>query len=245
MPRFSIVHILIFFILFTIILSQELPFLPCKLITEPLVGVVIIAGLLFGITIHEFSHAFVAYRLGDPTAKLEGRLTLNPQAHLDPLGTALIFFIGFGWGKPTPFDPFNLRNIKRDSALISASGAISNFLFATVLAIPYLVAFYTQQLNPLINNIYYYLSGAIFFNLLLAIFNLIPLHPLDGFKVLAGMLPKNWYEDFIQTERFGILILLMLFATGYLGRIIFPIISVAFTFLLPGFYSPLGCHLSL
>ncbi len=206
--------------------------------TNPLVALAFIAGLVFGITIHEFSHALVAYRLGDPTAKLAGRLNLNPASHLDPIGTIALLVVGMGWGKPTPFDPFNLRNIKRDSALISVAGALSNFLFASMIATPYLVAYYTGTINQSIIGIYQILAIAIWINLILGVFNLIPVSPLDGFKVLAGLLPRDWYYDFIQTERYGIFILILLLFTGVIGRILFPIVSVLFNLLMPGFSAP-------
>ena len=206
--------------------------------TNPLVALAFIAGLVFGITIHEFSHALVAYRLGDPTAKLAGRLNLNPASHLDPIGTIALLVVGMGWGKPTPFDPFNLRNIKRDSALISVAGALSNFLFASIMATPYLVAYYTGNLNQSVIGIYQILAIAIWINLILGVFNLIPVSPLDGFKVLAGLLPRDWYYDFIQTERYGIFILILLLFTGVIGRILFPIVSVLFNLLMPGFSAP-------
>ena len=206
--------------------------------TNPIVAIAFIIGLVTAITIHEFAHAFVAYRLGDPTAKLAGRLTLNPASHLDPIGTLALLIVGFGWGKPTPFDPFNLRNIKRDSALISVAGAVSNFLLALLLSIPYLVAYFTGNLSMTLNSIYQILSIIIWINLILGVFNLIPIAPLDGFKVLAGLLPRDWYHDFIQTERYGIFILLLLLITNTVGRILFPIVSVLFSFLIPGLIAP-------
>lgn len=205
---------------------------------NPIVALAFIIGLVFAITIHEAAHAYVAYRLGDPTAKLAGRLTLNPASHLDPLGTIALLVVGFGWGKPTPFDPFNLRNIKRDSALISVAGAGSNFLLATLLAIPYLTAYFTSNLNPTLVMSYQIISIAIWINLILGVFNLIPVAPLDGFKVLAGLLPRGWYEDFVQTERFGIFILIALLATGVIGNVLFPIASTLFDILIPGLAPP-------
>ena len=95
------------------------------LTVSPALALAFIVGLVSAISIHEAAHAFVAYRLGDPTAKLAGRLTLNPASHLDPIGTIALLLVGIGWGRPTPFDPFNLRNVKRDSALISAAGGPS------------------------------------------------------------------------------------------------------------------------
>lgn len=206
--------------------------------TNPMIGLAFIVGLVMGITVHEASHAFVAYRLGDPTAKLNGRLTLNPAAHLDPVGTIALLLLGFGWGKPTPFDPFNLRNIKRDSALISFAGAASNLAIAFVLSLPYLIAYFTGNLSLTLNLIYQVLSIIIFLNLILAVFNLIPVHPLDGFKVLAGLLPRDWYNDFIGTEKYGIFLLLLLLVTGAIGKILFPITSSLLNLLLPGFSAP-------
>ena len=206
---------------------------------NPITALVFVIGLIMAISIHEAAHAFVAYRLGDPTAKLAGRLTLDPRSHLDPIGTLALLLVGFGWGKPTPFDPFNLRNVKRDSALISAAGAVSNFILATLLSLPYLIAFFTNSVNLTIVNLYQFLSPIILINLLLGVFNLIPVHPLDGFKVLAGLLPRYWYRDFVQTERYGIFILLLLLVSGAIGKILFPIVSYLFNVLMPHFASPL------
>ena len=205
---------------------------------NPIVALAFIVGLVLAITIHEFAHALSAYRLGDPTAKLAGRLTLNPQSHLDPIGTIALLIVGIGWGKPTPVEPFNLSNIQRDSALISVAGAASNFLLAIALSIPYLIAYFTGNLTQDINAVYQILSIVIWINLILAVFNLIPVAPLDGFKVLAGLLPRDWYRDFIQTERYGIFILLFLLITGAIGRILFPIVSLLFGFLIPGLVPP-------
>src|SRR3989337_4563037 len=202
---------------------------------DPVIALAFIVGLVFAISIHEFAHALIAYRLGDPTDKLAGRLTLNPAAHLDPIGTLALLLVGIGWGKPTPFDPFNLRNIKRDSALISVAGAASNFILAIILSIPYLFFYFTGNLSLTINSVYQVISIIIWLNLILGVFNLIPVHPLDGFKVLAGLLPRDWYYDFIQTERYGIFILLFLLITGAIGKILFPIISSIFSILIPGF----------
>lgn len=228
---------LLYFLVFLLLLqlsTGNLPPILAKLVIDPPVGASFILGLVVGITIHEFAHAFVAYRLGDPTAKLEGRLTLDPRSHLDPVGTMALLFLGFGWGKPTPFDPFNLRNIKRDSALISVAGAASNFLLATALSLPYLVAYYSQNISLALAQTYSYLAPIIWLNVILAVFNLIPVHPLDGFKVLAGLLPRTWYEDFIQMEKFGIFILLILLFTGVIGSVLLPTVGNIFSFLLPG-----------
>lgn len=233
-----LILILFIYLIASTLFANNPPFLIHALLTDPLVGISMIAAIIVGITVHEFSHALIAYRLGDPTAKLAGRLTLNPASHLDPLGTLALVFIGFGWGKPTPFDPYNLRNVKRDSALISAAGAASNFLLATLLALPYLIAYHTRTLTPGINMVYDYLFWVIFFNVILGVFNLIPVAPLDGFKVLAGLLPKDWYKDFIMTEQYGIFILMLLLFTGMISRIILPIVTTILGLITPGFSSP-------
>ncbi len=238
MFKLSIFQIILIIIVVNVLFTRQLPFVAMALLQNPLLGISMILGLVVGITIHEAAHAFVAYRLGDPTAKLEGRLTLNPMSHLDPIGTLTLVFLGFGWGKPTPFDPFNLRNIKRDSALISVAGAVTNLIFATLLSIPYLVAFYLNVLTPTMLEVYFYLSPIIFFNVVLGVFNLIPIAPLDGFKVLGGLLPQRWYDEWQMTEKYGLIILLLLIVTGILGQVLFPITSTVFSTLIPGFRAP-------
>ncbi|MEX2028075.1 MAG: site-2 protease family protein [Candidatus Curtissbacteria bacterium] len=238
MFNIPLVQIIAIFILLNLLLTRQLPFLISALVQNPLVGASMIIGLVAGITIHEASHAYVAYRLGDPTAKLKGRITLNPLAHLDLVGTAALLFIGIGWGKPTPFDPFNLRNIKRDSALISVAGAASNLTLALALSLPYLIIYSLQGMNPTLNLVYQFLSPIIFFNIVLGVFNLIPVAPLDGFKVLAGLLPREWYADFMQMEKYGIFILLILLVTGTISQILFPATSAIFSLLIPGLRAP-------
>lgn len=181
-------------------------------------------AIVLGITLHEFAHALAAEKLGDPTPRLLGRLTLNPLSHLDPIGTIMIFLIGIGFGKPTPFDHFNLRNVKRDSAIISVAGAVANIIMAVVLSLPYLIAFLTNHVTPLLTIIYSdYISIPIYLNIILAIFNLIPIAPLDGFKVLGGLLPKDWYLDWQQMERYGPVILIFLLLLNFTG---WPIITM-------------------
>ncbi len=203
---------------------------------NPLAFILIAVLLILAISIHEFSHAFAADHLGDPTPRLAGRLTLSPLAHLDPIGTILLFFAGFGWGKPVPFDPFNLRDPKRDSAVISFAGPFSNLLMAVLASfilqigskIPFLffLPFFIQVLGLFI-----------YFNVLLAIFNLIPIHPLDGFKVVAGLLPKKYYNDWLSLEPYGMIFLILLifpfFGGSPITSLISPIVNLILSFLLP------------
>ena len=205
----------------------------------------IIAAFLVAIVIHEAAHAWMAYRLGDPTAKIMGRLTLNPIAHIDPVGTILLplflillkFPIVFGWAKPVRFDPYNLANPRRDSALISLAGPFSNLALATILSLVLRLTLMPFSPFSFLARI---LFPFIFLNVVLAIFNLIPIHPLDGGKVLVGFLPKKeaHYVD-VFLNRFGILILFLLIFPSVGGAplvsiIIFPLISFVLNLLIPG-----------
>lgn len=197
----------------------------------------LVAGMLVvAISIHEFSHAFAADHLGDPTPKLAGRLTLYPMAHLDPLGTLLLLFFGFGWGKPVPFDPFNLRDPKRDSAIISFAGPLSNLLMATVASILLRIAVNLPNLavSAFLGDI---LNLFIYFNVLLAVFNLVPVHPLDGFKVVAGLLPKKYYHDWLSLESYGMIFLILMifpfFGSSPITTLISPVVKFLLSFLLP------------
>ena len=163
------------------------------LFTSPLSFVVIFGGIIIAIGIHEAAHCYMADYLGDPTPRSLGRLTLNPLAHLDPVGTLVILVTGmFGWGKPSPFDPYNLRNPQRDTALIALAGPVSNLLLALGLS---LIA--RLGLPQFLLSIFYFLISL---NINLAIFNLIPIAPLDGSKIFL----KN------QSNQYSLLLLLLL-----------------------------------
>lgn len=206
------------------------------LLSNPIAFLILAAVLIVALTIHEFAHAWMADRLGDPTPRHQGRLTLNPLAHLDPLGTAMIFLIGFGWGKPVQFDPYNLKDPRRETALIALAGPVSNLLLATLIAI--LVPLVSPILgNTFVETISYL---AIFYNVMLAIFNLVPIHPLDGSKVLVALLPKQLaleYESFML--RYGTFVLLALIipwsGISPIAALITPVIDV-----LVGFYLQLS-----
>lgn len=204
-----------------------------------------IVGLIVAITVHEFAHAYAAEHLGDPTPRLMGRLTLNPLAHLDPLGTLMLFLVRFGWGKPVQFDPFNLRNPRRDSAIISIAGPISNFLVALLAALLFRLLFslrLTLLTYSFVGTLTYVLIGLlqpiILYNIVLGIFNLVPIHPLDGFKIVEGVLPERYASQWKELEPYGMIFLLFLifpiFTTvSPISRLISPIIDFVLTILLP------------
>ena len=173
---------------------------------------VVAVMLLIAFPIHEFSHALAAYRLGDGTAKLMGRLTLDPRAHFDPTGGVLlaitVLFAGFGlgWAKPTPYNPMNLRGGRWGEAIVSAAGPISNLVLAIAAAIPLRYIYATNMSIPLIAE---FLDFFVFINLVLMIFNLIPIPPLDGSKVLfAFMNPRTVWQVRPILEQYGLVILL-------------------------------------
>lgn len=199
-------------------------------------------ALLLGLTIHEASHAFVAYRQGDRTARRLGRLTLNPLAHLDPMGTTMLLVVGFGWGKPVPVNPYALRlGPRQGMALVAAAGPISNLLIAGLFALPIKLglipwhspfsfdATLTGGATAIAGDIFGFI---IFFNILLAIFNLIPISPLDGFRVALGLLPRSVYPSAARLELYGPGILLTIIAidfltnAGILLRIITPPVNL-------------------
>ena len=196
-------------------------------------------ALLIAITIHEFSHALAADYLGDPTARLSGRLKLNPFVHLDLTGLLFLFLFGFGWGKPVPFDPFNLKNPRRDAAIISIAGPLSNLTLALLLALILRLLIFVKM--PILTTIGFLIfTPLISVNLILGLFNLLPIHPLDGFKIVGGFLPKKEAKEWYQLERYGYIFLLMLILPlgnkSMLDAFIRPLFSFLLNLLIPSFY---------
>jgi len=185
-----------------------------------------IIAILAAISIHEFAHAWTADYLGDPTPKLEGRLTLNPLAHLDPIGTVALFLLGFGWGKPVPIDPYNLRQPKRDQGLIALSGPLSNIICAVLVGI--LLKIVPIQLPIITLEL---IHRFLMISLGLAFFNLIPINPLDGSKILVGLLPfeqSEAVEDFLKANSLLMLLSLLLpifNGNSLIGLILFPLLN--------------------
>ena len=189
--------------------------------------------LLFALTVHELAHGWVAFRLGDPTAKMAGRLTMNPLKHPDPLGVLAFVIMKIGWAKPVPVDPRYFRNPQKDMLLVALAGPGANVLLAlasallarVLVSVPVLPLFVLQ---PLVGM----LVASVWINIMLAVFNIIPIPPLDGSKVLMGVLPPEAARSFARIEPFGFFILLALFYTGVIGALILPIIRFSNNLLL-------------
>lgn len=210
-------------------------------------AIVVAIMLLVGFPVHEFSHALAAYRLGDGTARLFGRLTINPIAHFDPIGGVLLAVtfigsaasggvIGFGWAKPTPVNPSNLLYGRRGEAIVAAAGPISNLVLAAAAAIPlrYLIA--NPELASEVGLLFQILNLFVLINLVLMLFNLIPIPPLDGSKVLFVFLDRRTELQIRPIlEQYGFLILLALFflppGGSIGGRILVPILNAFYSFL--------------
>jgi Zn-dependent protease len=190
--------------------------------TDPYFLLVLIPVILTAITVHEFSHALAADKLGDPTARYEGRLTLNPIAHLDPVGTICFFVAHFGWGKPVPVNSRYFRHPLRDDMIVSACGPLSNLLMAMVLGI-ILQASAENSLIPVRSYLFDFLRMGLIINLSLCFFNLLPLYPLDGSHILRGLLPRNLIPEFDHISSYSPFILLGLIALGPIFQV--PVFS--------------------
>jgi Zn-dependent protease len=179
-------------------------------------------AIVFAICVHEASHAWMALRCGDDTAARMGRITLNPLAHLDPLGALCIAFFYFGWGRPVPFVERNLQNPRRDAMLIAAAGPASNLVMAAVFGVLFRLSFYLAQhvnfqseaVGRIVFFIVFLTAWSVFINLLLCFFNLIPLFPLDGEKILMGLLPYQQASAFSQFRQYGPMALILLIFVG-------------------------------
>ena len=187
---------------------------------NPLELLVIVPPLLAAIVFHEVAHGWVAWRLGDPTAKAAGRLTLNPLKHLDPFGTlALILTQAIGWARPVPVNPRYFRHPRRDMMWVGLAGPTANFLLALALAFLY------RALGPLLPRfLEIMLVLGVKINLGLGLFNLLPVPPLDGSRVLAGLLPPSLAYPYLRYEFLGLFLLILLIFTGVVGKIILPLI---------------------
>jgi len=196
--------------------------------------IILAPPLLLALTFHEFSHGFVAFSLGDPTAKNNGRLTMNPLRHLDPIGTIAFFFIKFGWAKPVPVNPLNFKNPRKDMLWVALAGPVSNVFLAIISAIltktVWFIASavpYSHILEAILVPFNQMLIASVWINLVLAIFNFLPIPPLDGSRILSGILPEDMARSYASIEQYGFIIILLLAFSGILGKLIVPIISFA------------------
>lgn len=193
----------------------------------------VIPAIIIALTFHEYAHARIAYAFGDPTAKNEGRMTLNPLKHLDPIGTLLLIFAGFGWAKPVPVNPFYFQgNRKRKMLLVSLGGPAMNLLEAIVGAICFALIY---NFAPYNNVTIYFLNFFFYFlqiNVVLAVFNILPIPPLDGSKILGALLPDKCFKFILSIERYGFLILLVLVLFGLTEKILMPPVNFLVNLLL-------------
>jgi len=195
--------------------------------------------LLLALTLHEYAHGYIAYRLGDPTAHNAGRLTLNPLSHLDPIGTIAFFFIKFGWAKPVPVNPYYFKNPRKDMLWVALAGPVTNLLlaFASAILLKLLITVattipYSTMLESILVPLYRMLVASVWINLVLCIFNFLPIPPLDGGRIVTGLLPENLARTYASFERYGFIVILILAFTGVLGSVISPIITYTSSLLL-------------
>lgn len=181
-------------------------------------------GLLLALVLHEYAHARVAVAMGDFTPKLTGRLTLNPMAHIDPIGLLMLLVARFGWAKPVMVNPRNFRDMKKGNILVALAGPAANFLTAFVTLFIMMVLFKFGMLNTV--GIKTVLSMIVLFNINFGIFNLIPLPPLDGSKILLEFLPGELAYKYMGIERYSFIILIILIMTPVLGSILVPLSSL-------------------
>ncbi len=189
------------------------------------------APILFAITLHEAAHGWVAYKLGDPTAKSRGRITINPIKHIDPMGTVVVpLFLAMvspfvmGWAKPVPVEPRYFKSPLLDMALVAVAGPVSNFIMACLWAMFIVISNSVMSASPALRFLAEMGEKGIIINVVLMVLNLLPILPLDGGRVLAGILPTSLAIPFMRMERFGMLIVLLLLFSGILGKIMWPLV---------------------
>ena len=196
--------------------------------------VILAPVILFSLTVHEYAHALAAWKLGDNTAKNMGRLSLNPLVHLDLLGTVLLFIVHFGWAKPVPVDPRNFRNPKKDMLLVAVAGPASNVLTAIAAAVllktvlgnfdSYAAFFSHEAVFVSVRALWWF----IYIGIVLAVFNMLPIPPLDGSRVLYGLLPSGADRKYLSIEKYGIFILVavLLFGGKYVGYLLYAPVAI-------------------
>ncbi|GAB6078637.1 site-2 protease family protein [Hydrogenobaculum acidophilum] len=212
--------------------------------------IVTVPALMMAVIFHEIAHGAAAYMMGDKTAKEAGRLTINPIPHIDLLGTIILpgvlMLVGspilFGWAKPVPIDPRRFKNLRMGMFIVSLAGAMANITMAILGAIVFrfLESTIASDINPLffasvVDPLLWFSRELVIINLVLAFFNLLPIPPLDGSRVVMSFFSVKYWQEFYKFEPYGFLILTLLIFTGVIGRIIYPFIAIAYKILLGGF----------
>jgi len=195
--------------------------------------IILAPPFLFALTFHELAHGYVAWNLGDPTARNAGRLTMNPLKHLDPLGVLAFIIMKIGWAKPVPVNPVYFRDPRKGMLLVALAGPGANMVLAVASALlvklllmfPFLPMFVLMPVAQM-------LAASVWINVMLAVFNILPIPPLDGSKILMGVLPPDMARSYEKLEPFGFILLLVLFYLGIISKVIMPIIRFANTLLL-------------
>ena len=189
--------------------------------------------IITAITLHEAAHGWVAFKLGDSTAKDLGRITINPVKHIDPIGTILIPIVmiittgmAFGYAKPVPVDVSNFEHPQKDMALVALAGPFSNFLMAIFWVFVLMLTYKYMQQGELTNAIRYMSGIGVIINILVMVVNLLPMPPFDGGRIVTGVLPFKWAVVFVRFERYGMWIVILLLVTGILGKILMPMIEM-------------------
>lgn len=180
--------------------------------------IITVVAVLIAISMHELSHGYVSYKLGDPTPKEEGRLSLNPFAHLDIMGTLCLIFFNFGWAKPVKVNPYYYKNHKLGMVLVAIAGPIMNFIiaFLSIMGLGIIIKVSNGYLGNISYNIYIFLQYLALINIGLGSFNLIPVPPLDGSKVLGAIIPEDKYFSYMKFEKYGYIVLMLLLFIGVL-----------------------------
>ena len=195
----------------------------------------ILPGILIGLSFHEFGHAYVSTKLGDPTPKLQGRVTINPMAHIDPVGMVCLLLCGFGWGIPVQINPSYYKNRRRDEILVGFAGVAMNLILAIIFSLLVRVAMIVYQStgSEIASIFYYILKNVVMINVVLMVFNLLPVPPLDGFGIVTNLfnLQKySWYEKYYQ---YGYFILIFMVLIGWVSTILTPVMDLIMRLLSP------------
>ena len=195
----------------------------------------LIPAILIALTVHEFAHARVAELMGDPTARVAGRVSLNPTKHLDVTGSLLFLLVGFGWGKPVPINGRYFRNPRQGMLLVSLAGPGSNVITAIVLSLAVRMLVAISSASVVTGYVVNVMVYAVFINVILAIFNLLPIPPLDGSKIFASLMPDAWLPTYLSFERYGTLALFLaiVFFSSAVSRVMSPISDFLIKLLLP------------